>query len=224
MTLEMHLLRYPAVLVDAEGVVLDRELLRRREFGRFLQRRLNLSPKTGLLFYQAHPELSLEEKFRRVLAEHGHQAVEPQEVIADFGADLLGARPVATEGAREVCTFLVARGLSLVLLTGMPRTIVIEQLRRIDMAEFFPRVVGVDDAAPGWAQFQAAAKALDMAPEDLPRQACYLAGRPNEVEAAAQAGIRVIACAHLADEATLRAHGAVEVFGHVARLALRLRG
>ena len=40
-------------LIDLEGVIFNRGILYRREFGRFLQGRYNISAKEALVFYQA---------------------------------------------------------------------------------------------------------------------------------------------------------------------------
>src|SRR3989304_3054930 len=139
-----RILEFRFGLVDLEGVIFNPGILYRREFGRFLERRYHISAKEALRSYQAHEALPLQEKFARLLAEHGHPPEEAARAVAAFRAVVATSRPVVSEGARELLEILAARGTHLSALSETESRIAEGKLEEAGGGGGFPPGVGTE--------------------------------------------------------------------------------
>lgn len=210
-------------LVDLEGVIFNPDILYRREFGRFLQRRYQISAKEALLFYQAHALLPLEVKFARLLAQHGHPAEQAAQAASEFRGAMAASRPVVSEGARELLQTLADREAQLFVLSETRSQIAERQLEEVELRDLFGWVIGTERAPRGRGQMVVCPETVGLPVETFAAQSFVLAGIPEDVAAARELGYYGIGIAHLFPEATFTAHGAREVYRHVAHLSLELR-
>jgi beta-phosphoglucomutase-like phosphatase (HAD superfamily) len=218
-----RILEFRFGLMDLEGVIFNAGILYRREFGRFLQGRYNISAKEGLRFYQAHEALPLEEKFVRLLAEHDRPPGEAPEACVAFRASVAASRPVVSEGARELLEILVAREAQLFALSETESQIANGEMEEVELRNFFGHVVGAEHAPRVRGQFALCAEAVELPLGAFAAQSFVLASRPADVATAGEMGFYSIGIAHVYPEAALKAQGAREVYRHVAHLALHLR-
>jgi phosphoglycolate phosphatase-like HAD superfamily hydrolase len=210
-------------LIDLDGVIFNAGILYRREFGRFLQARYNISAKEGLLFYQGHEALPLEGKFDRFLAQHGRPPGEGAEAVAAFRASVASSRPVVSEGARELLEFLVAREAQLFALSSTESRIANSRMEETELRNFFGRVIGTEHSPGTRGQISLCAEAIGLPLEAFAAQGFVLGSNPEDVTTAGELGFYSIGIAHVFPEAALKAHGAHEVYRHVAHLSLHLR-
>jgi phosphoglycolate phosphatase-like HAD superfamily hydrolase len=210
-------------LVDLEGVVFNPGILYRREFGRFLERGYRISAKEALRFYQAHEALPLEEKLARLLAEHGHPAEEGATAATAFRTAVTACRPVVSEGARELLEAFARREAVLFALSETETAAAEERLVATELTGLFRQVIGIDQASRGRGQIAHCAAAVHLPLHAFAGQSVALLRDPEEVALAAELGCYSIGVAHCFPEEVLKAHGAQEVYRHVAHLALLLR-
>jgi phosphoglycolate phosphatase-like HAD superfamily hydrolase len=218
-----RILEFRFGLVDLEGVIFNPGILYRREFGRFLERRYHISAKEALRFYQADEALPLETKFARLLAEHGHPPEEGARAAAAFWAVVGTSRPVVSEGARELLEILTARGTHLSALSETESHIAQGKLAEVELQSFLRQVIGTEQAPRNRDQIPFGAKTLGLTVEEFAAQSFLLSGRPEDMVAARELGCYAIGVTHLHPEDAFKAHGAHEVYRHVAHLALLLR-
>jgi phosphoglycolate phosphatase-like HAD superfamily hydrolase len=210
-------------LVDLDGVVFNPGILYRREFGRFLERGYRISAKEALRFYQAHEALPLEAKLARLLAEHGHPAEEGAAAATAFRTAVTACRPVVSEGAREILEALARREAVLFALSETETAAAEERLVATELTGLFRQVIGIDQAPRGRGQIAHCAAAVHLPLHAFASQSVALLRDPEEVALAAELGCYSIGVAHCFPEEVLKAHGAQEVYRHVAHLALLLR-
>jgi len=218
-----RILEFRFGLVDLEGVIFNPGILYRREFGRFLERRYHISAKEALRFYQADEPLPLQAKFARLLAEHGHPPEEAARAAAAFRAVVATSRPVVSEGARELLEILAARGTHLSALSETESRIAQGKLEEVELQSFFRQVIGTEMASRGRGQIVLCAEVVGLPLETFAGQGVVLTGNPDDLAAAGALGFYAIAVAHVSPEDVLKAHGAHEVYRHVAHLSLLLR-
>lgn len=222
--METRIFDFPLGIVDLEGVVLNPGILYRREFGRFLERRFQISAKEALLFYQAHEALPLEVKLQRLLAQHGLPIGEVAKIAEEFKGAANAGKPVVSEGAREVLEALLAREARLFALSTADAQTAQRRIEAAGLANLLPEVVGTDRAPTRREQIEVCASLVGLPPSAFAPQAFFLAGDPEEVSLARGMGVYCIGFAHAFPEAAFTAHGAQEVYRHIAHLALGLRG
>lgn len=210
-------------LIDLEGVIFNVGILHRREFGRFLQGQYGISAKEGLRFYQAHEELPLEEKFDRFLAQHGRPPGEAAKAVTAFRASVAASRPVVSEGARELLGILVAREAQLFALSETESEIANGKMEEAELRIYFGHLIGTDQALQAPGRIALCAEAIGLPLDIFAAQSFVLASNPEDVTLAVQLGFYSIGIAHVFPEAALKAHGAHEVYRHVAHLSLRVR-
>ncbi|MFQ5881354.1 MAG: HAD family hydrolase [Candidatus Methylomirabilales bacterium] len=210
-------------LVDLEGVVFNPAILYRREFGRFLQHRYRISAKEALLFYQTHEPLPLEVKFQRLLAQHGHRPEQAAEVAVAFLAAVAASRPVVSEGARELLETLVSGGVQLFALSERESHMAGGELEEAELRGLFRWVIGADQAPRGRGQLVICPEAVEQSLETFATQSFVLAGNPDDVAVAQDLGFYCVGVAHVFPETAFKAHGAQEVYRHIAYLSLSLR-
>lgn len=221
--MKTRILDFQFGLVDLDGVIFDPGILHRREFGRFLQAQYNISAKEGLLFYQAHESLPVGEKFSRLLGQHGRSSEEAAQAAAAFHDFVAASRPVVSEGAREVLELLRDREAQLFALSETESRIAIEKMEEAEVRNFFVHVIGVE-YAPRWGgRIARCAEMIRLPLETLATQSFVLASSPEDIATAGELGFYSIGIGRMVPEEALKAHGAHEVFRHVARLALHLR-
>ncbi|MFQ5803544.1 MAG: hypothetical protein ACE5JQ_11675 [Candidatus Methylomirabilales bacterium] len=218
-----RILDYRFGLVDLEGVIFNPGLLDRREFGRYLQRRYQIAAKEALLFYQDHALLPLEVKFARLLAQHGYPAEQAAQAASEFRGAMAASRPVVSEGARELLQTLANREAQLFVLSETQSQIAERQLEEVDLRGLCARVIGTEQAPRGRGQMVICPETVGLPVETFAAQSFVLAGTPEDVAAAGELGYYGIGIAHLFPEAAFSAHGAREVYRHVAHLSLELR-
>jgi phosphoglycolate phosphatase-like HAD superfamily hydrolase len=218
-----RILEFRFGLVDLEGVVFNLGILYRREFGRFLEHRYHIPAKEALRFYQADEGLPLQAKFARLLAERGHPVEEAARATAAFRQVAATSRPVVSEGARELLEILAARGTHLCALSETESRVAEGKLEEAELRSLFGQVIGTERAPRGREQIALCAKTVGLAVENFADQGFLLSGHPEDMAAAAEFGCYAIGAAHLSPEDVLKAHGAQEVYRHVAHLALLLR-
>ncbi|MFQ5657986.1 MAG: HAD family hydrolase [Candidatus Methylomirabilales bacterium] len=210
-------------LVDLEGVIFNPGILYRREFGRFLQQRYGISAKEALLFYQANEGLPLELKFARLLTQHGHPQEQATAAASAFRATVAASRPVVSEGARELLEILVSREIHLCGLSETESRIAEGKLEQAELRGLFRQVIGTERAHRGREQMLSCSEATGLLLEAFATQSFVLTADPEDVTAAQGLGCYSIGIAHLFPEAAFKAHGAHEVYRHVAHLSLQLR-
>lgn len=210
-------------LVDLEGVIFNQGILYRREFGRFLQHRYHISAKEALLFYQAHEALPLEIKFVRLLAQHGCPPEEATKAATAFQATVAASRPVVSEGARELLETLLSREAQLFALSETESQVAEGKLEEAELTNLFRQVIGTERAPRGRGQISLCRESVGLPLEVFAAQSFVLAGSPEDVTAARELGFYGIGIAHVFPEAALKAHGAQEVYRHVAHLSLQIR-
>jgi beta-phosphoglucomutase-like phosphatase (HAD superfamily) len=218
-----RILEFRFGLVDLEGVIFNLGILYRREFGRFLERRYHISAKEALRFYQADEALPLPAKFARFLAEHGHLPEEAARATAAFRQVVATSRPVVSEGSRELLEILTARGTHLSALSETESRVAEGKLEEAELRSLFGQVIGTERALRGREQITLCAKTVGLAVESFADQSFLLSGHPEHMAAAAEFGCYAIGMTHLYPENAFRAHGAQEVYRHVAHLSLLLR-
>lgn len=218
-----RILNFRFGLVDLEGVIFNPGILYRREFGRFLQRRYQIPAKEALLFYQAHESLPLEGKFARLLAQHGHPAEQASQAATEFRGAVAASRPVVSEGARELFEILASREAQLFVLSEAPSRIAMGKLEEVELRGLFGWVIGVDRAPRGRGQMIICPETVGLPMETFAAQSFVLTGTPEDAATAGELGYYGIGIAHLFPAAAFTAHGAREVYGHVAHLSLALR-
>ncbi len=210
-------------LIDLEGVIFNAGILYRREFGRFLQGGYGISSKEALRFYQAHEGLPLEEKFDRLLAQHGRPPKEAAEAVAEFRASVAASRPVVSEGAGELLGILVAREAQLFALSETESGIANGKMEEAGLRIFFGHLIGTDQALQTPERIALCAEAIGLPLDVFAAQSFVLASNPEDVATAVRLGFYSIGVAHVFPEAALKASGAHEVYRHVAHLSLRVR-
>ncbi len=82
----------------------------------------------------------------------------------------------------------------------------------------------MDEALTRRGQIEACASVVGLPLSAFASQAFFLAGDPEEGSLAREMGLYCIGFAHAFPEAAFKAHGAQEVYRHIAHLALGLRG
>jgi phosphoglycolate phosphatase-like HAD superfamily hydrolase len=222
--MKTRILDFPFGILDLEKVVLNPGILYRREFGRFLERRFRISAKEALLFYQAHEALPLEVKLQRMLAQHGLPTDQVATVAEEFQEAANAGKPVVSEGAREVLEILLSREIRLFALSTTDSQTARRKMAAAGLDSFFRTVLGVDQARTRRDQIEACARVAGLPFSAFTPQAFFLTGDPEEVAMARELGVYCIGFAHLFPEAAFKAHGAQEVYRHIAHLALGLRG
>ena len=210
-------------LIDLEGVIFNPGILYRREFGRFLQGRYNISAKEALVFYQAQEALPLEGKFDRLLAQHGRPPGETAEAVTAFRTSVAASRPVVSEGARELLEILVSREAQLFALSEAESRIADVKIQEVELRNFFGHMIGTEHAPRGRGQIAFCGDVVGLPLEAFAGQSFVLASSPEDVVAARELGFYSIGIAHLFPEDALKAHGAHEVYRHIAYLSLHLR-
>lgn len=221
--METRILDFRFGLVDLDGVIFDPGILHRREFGRFLQSQYNISAKEALLFYQAHEDLPLEGKFSRLLTQHGRSSEEAAQAATTFRDSVAASRPIVSEGARELLELLVDREEQLFALSETESRIAIGKMEEAEVRNFFVHVIGVECAGRWDGRIARCAEMIGLPLETLATQSFVLASSPEGIATAGELGFYSVGIGRKAPEDVLRAHGAHEVFRHVALLALRLR-
>lgn len=204
-------------------MIFDPGILYRREFGRFLQARFNISAKEALLYYQAHEALPLEGKFTGFLAQHGFPPAEAAQATTAFRVSVAASRPVVSEGARELLDTLVSREAQLLALSETESRIAVGKMEEAELRNFFVHVIGAEHAQRWRSRIALCAEAIGLPLEALAVQGFVLGSRPEEIATARELGFYCIGISRVVPEDALKAHGAHEVFGHVAHLSLRLR-
>jgi beta-phosphoglucomutase-like phosphatase (HAD superfamily) len=210
-------------LIDLDGVVFNPELTNRREFGRFLEPRYRISAKEALRFYQAHLDLALEEKFARLLAQHGHGGEEAAAAAAAFQVAVAASRPVVSEGARELLEVLAAREATLFALSESESAMAQAKLGEAELASLFREVIGIDHAPGRRDQIAQSAERVGVPLDVFAAGSVVLLSRPEDVATAVALGCYPVGIAHRASEDALKVRGAREVYRHVAHLALHFR-
>jgi phosphoglycolate phosphatase-like HAD superfamily hydrolase len=130
---------------------------------------------------------------------------------------------VVSEGARELLEVLVARGTHLSALSETESHSAEGKLKRAELEGIFGQIVGTERAPQGREQIAFCAKTFGHTDEEFAAQSFLLSGRPEDIRAADEFGCYAIGMAHLYPEDAFKAHGAHEVYRHVAHLALLLR-
>lgn len=210
-------------LVDLDGVLFNLGILYRREFGRFLQARYDISAKQALRFYQVHEALPLEDKFARLLAQHGRPGGEAAHAVTAFRTAVAASRPVVSEGARELVETLASRETQLFALSETESRVADGKLRDTELRQSFAHVIGIEKAPRGPGQLAHCATVIGLPLEGLAAQSVMLASTPEDISTAREFGFYTIGVAHVYPETTLRACGANELYRHVAHLALLVR-
>jgi phosphoglycolate phosphatase-like HAD superfamily hydrolase len=218
-----RILEFRFGLVDLEGVIFNPGILYRREFGRFLERQYHISAKEALRFYQTNEALPLQAKFARLLAERGHPPAEAARATSAFQAGVATARPVVSEGAREVLERLGVCGTRLFALSETESAIAEGTLEQAELQSLFRQVIGAEQAPRGRKQIAVCSKTVGLTVEAFAAQSFLLSGHPEDMGAAGELGCYAIGVAHLYPEDVFKAHGAQEVYRHVAHLSLLLR-
>lgn len=218
-----RILEFRFGLVDLEGVIFNPGILHRREFGRFLQGRYNISAKEALRFFQTHEDLPLEAKFTRLFAQHGRSGEEGTEAADAFRETVATSRPVVSEGARELLESLAAREAQLFALSETESRIGAHKLGEAELRHLFDHVIGTERAPRGRGQMAYCAEVITLPMEAFASQNFILTSRPDDLIAAREFGFYGIGIAHVFPETALQAHGAQEVYRHVAHLSLLLR-
>jgi len=218
-----RILEFRFGLVDLEGVIFNPGILYRREFGRFVQHRYQIPAKEALRFYQAHEPLPLEGKFARLLVQHGHPVEWAPEAATEFRTAVAASRPVVSEGARELLEIVASRKAQLFVLSEVESQIAEGQLEEAELGGLFGSVIGAERAPRGREQMVICPTMAGLPIETFAMQSFVLTGNPEDVAAAGDLGYYGIGIAHLFPEAAFTAHGAREVYRHVAHLSLKLR-
>ena len=218
-----RILEFRFGLVDLEGVIFNPGILYRREFGRFLERQYHISAKEALRFYQTNEPLPLQAKFARLLGERGHPPEEEARAAAAFQAVVATARPVVSEGARELLEFLAARRTHLSGLSETESRIAEGKLEQAELQGLFRQVIGSERGPRGREQIAFCPQTVGLPVEAFAAQSFLLSGHPEDMVAAEELGCYAIGMAHLYPEDAFKAHGAQEVYRHVAHLSLLLR-
>jgi len=84
-------------------------------------------------------------------------------------------------------------------------------------------VIGTEMASREREQIVRCAEVVGLPLETFAGQGVVLTGNPDDLAAAGALGFYAIAVAHVSPEDVLKAHGAHEVYRHVAHLSLLLR-
>lgn len=218
-----RILEFRFGLVDLEGVIFNPGILYRREFGRFLQHRYQISAKEALRFYQAHEMLPLEVKFARLLTQHGHSAEQAAQVATEFREVVAASRPVVSEGARELLQILASQEAQLFILSETESRIAESKINEAELKGLFGWVIGTERATRGREQMAVCPETVGLPIETFAAQSFVLTGTPEDVAAGAELGYYAIGIGHLFPEDAFKAHGAREVYKHVAHLSLQLR-
>ncbi len=219
----MRILDFRFGLVDLEGVIFNPGILYRREFGRFLQHRYQISAKEALRFYQAHEVLPLEVKLVRLLAQHGRPAEQAAQASTEFREVVAASRPVVSEGARELLQILASRETQLFVLSETEFGIAEGKLDEAGLKGLFGWVIGTERAPRGRGQMVACPETVGLPIDTFAAQSFLLTSIPEDVTVATELGYFGIGIAHLFPVDAFRAHGAREVYRHVAHLSLALR-
>ncbi len=209
-------------LVDLEGVIFDAGILYRREFGRFLQHRYQISAKEALRFYQAHELLPLEVKFTRLLGQHGHPEEQATQAATEFRDAVAASRPVVSEGARDLLEILASRAAQLFALSETQSQIAERKLEEVELRGLFGWVIGTEQAPRGREQMVICAETVGLPIETFATQSFVLTGSPEDVAAGVKLAYYAIGIAHLFPESAFTTNGAPEVYRHVAHLSLGL--
>lgn len=219
-----RILEFRFGLVDLEGVIFNPGILVRREFGRFLHGRYNISAKEALRFFQAHEDLPLEAKFTRLFAQHGRSEEEGTEAADAFRETVATSRPVVSEGARELLETLSTREAQLFALSETASAIGVHKLEEAELRHHFGHVIGTDRAPRGLGQMEHCAEVIGLPMEAFASQSFILSSSPDDLTAAQEFGFYGIGVAHVFPESLLQGRGAQEAYRHVAHLSLLLRG
>ncbi|MBI3015034.1 MAG: HAD hydrolase-like protein [Candidatus Tectomicrobia bacterium] len=144
--------RFKYCVFDVEGVLLNARILAKKTFGRFLEREYGIPAAAALIFYTQAQDLTLREKFRRLLDDHGQPSPDLDAVVARFDEALESERPVVYEGAREVLDALLEKGAQLFAVGSSPVEQIKARLDRVDLLPKFREVVGQEAGSKGYSQ------------------------------------------------------------------------
>jgi len=210
--------RFKYAVFDVEGVLLNARLLAKKTFGRFLEREYGIPPAAALTFYTQAQDLTLQEKFRRLLHGHGRPTQDLDKVVARFEEVLESERPVVYEGAREVLDALLEKGVLLFAVGSSPVEQIKARLERVDLLPKFREVVGREAGSKGYSQMEPLARSLGLPVVEFARDGIYFSASPGEVEEASRGGMAVAGVAHLVSAQALHESGAPVVLKYIGQL------
>lgn len=210
--------RFPYAVFDVEGVLLNAHLLAKKTFGRFLEREYRIPAAAALVLYARSPDLTLEEKVRRLFADHQVREGNPQRAVARFEEMLESEPPVVYEGAREVLEALREKGVHLCAAGSGEEQRIRLRLEQVELLPFFEAVAGVEAGPEVCARMEALARRLGLPAADFLRQAIYFTASPREVRELSGKGMAVAGVAHLVPLRVLSDSGAPVVLKYIGQL------